>query len=175
MSLTRTVNWSQPLGLAESGNPFLALEGYRSPAGDRAMIGISELDTSTGATSDVMSYFLLDRAGSATLPSGRELLQPTARVTGWFDADSVIYTLPLELPQVVQWTVASGDQGVVLTVREEDAAGLVSVTPVGDGRHVVQILENSVALIDTDQLVFARPISRGCQHNPSGGLAGSTG
>jgi len=168
----QTVTWSQPLGLAESGNPFLAIDGYRSPVGDRAVIGIAELDTSTGATSDVVTYFLLDEAGDASLPAGRELLQPTARVTGWFDGDSLIYVLPQEMPQIVRWTVASGDQGVVLTVREEDAAGLVAVTPVGDGRHVIQILETSVSLVDTDQLVFARPISRGCQHTPSGGLAG---
>ncbi len=170
--VTQTVRWNQPLGLAESGNPFLAFEGYRSPSGDRAVIGLVELDISTGATSDVFTYFLLDEEGNGTVPPGRELLQPTARVTGWFDDDSVTYVLPVELPQVVRWSMGSGEQGVVLTVREEDARQLVSVSPVGDGRHVVQILQSSVSLIDTDQLVFARPISRGCQHNPIGGLAG---
>ena len=166
------VAWSSPLGAADSGNAYIAFDGFRSPAGNQAAVGLVEFDEATGSVSEVRTYLIWTTDGSRTVPVGAEQVDPRAEVTGWFDEGSLAYVLPLEAPQVMHWSITSGEQEVMLTVPAEDASSLITVVPVGDGRHVVSVERGQVWLIDVDRLVITRPISQSCLHIPAGGLAG---
>ena len=158
-----TIVWTRPLGLSTEGNLLVAVDGYRSPSGDRALLTLAEHDPLSGARSGVWTYYLVDEQGVGEVgPAGIDRFLPTSGVTGWFDEGSLLYVADLDIPQIAKWVLDTGDHQVIGSVAAEDAFDLVTVTPVGDGRHVVQVLRSEVSLINLDQPDMARPISRGC-------------
>ena len=171
---TRSVVWTRPIGLSQTGNPLVAVDGYRSPSGERALITLVEHDPASDARSGVWSYYLVDEQGEGVVgPPGIDQFFPTSGVTGWYDEGSLLYVADFDVPQIARWALDTGDHSVIRPVAAEEAFDLVTVTPVGDGRHVVQVRQNEVSLIDITQPGASRPISRGCRHVPIGGPAGS--
>ena len=163
----RSVVWTRPLGLSRSGQLLVAVEGFRSPAGDRAMVSLVEQDPVTGERSSVLTYYLLDEQGAGVIgPTGIDRFIPTAGVTGWFDDTSLAYVAELDGSGVVVWDLDSGDHSLVWPVAVETESDLVTVVPVGDGRHLVQVRDREVSLIDVFQPLPVRPISRGCEYIP---------
>ena len=166
-----SVVWTRPLGLSQSGNPLAAVDGYRSPSGDRALVALVEHDLASGARSGVWSYYLVDERGDGVVgPPGIDQFLPTSGVTGWYDEGSLLYVADFDVPQIARWALDTGDHSVIRPVAPGDAFDLVTVTPVGDGQHVVQVRENEVSLINVDLSESTRPISRGCRHVPIGGI-----
>ena len=158
-----TVVWTRPLGLSSEGNLLVAVDGYRSPSGDRALLTLAEHDPLSGSRSGVWTYYLVDEAGDGEVgPEGINRFLPTSGVTGWFDEESLLYVADLDIPQIAKWILGTGDHTIIGSVAAEDAFDLVTVTPVGDGRHVVQVLSDEVSLLNIDRPDMARPISKGC-------------
>ena len=167
----RSVVWIRALGLSQNDNPLVAVEGYRSPSGEQALITLVEHDPASDARSDVWSYYLIDEYGEGVVgPPGIDRFFPTSGVTGWYDEGSLLYVADLSVPQIVTWELDTGDHSPIRPVSAEDAPDLVTVTPVGDGQHVVQVRESEVSLIDVALPEPARPISRGCRYEPIGGI-----
>ena len=159
-----TVAWTRPLGLSQSGFFLVAVDGYRSPNGDRAVVSLVEEDPATGDRSPVLTYYLVDEQGEGVMgPPGIDRFIPTAGVTGWYDDDSLAYVAELDGSGVAIWNLASGDHTFVWPVPPESASDLVTVLPVGDGRHLVQVRAGDVSLVDVFQPVPVRPIARGVQ------------
>ena len=167
--VARLVVWSRPLGLSPSGNPLAAVDGYRSPSGSRALVTLVEHDLASNARYGALGYYLVDEQGEeeASLPGIKEFLT-TSRVTGWYDEDSLLYVADFDTPQIVRWSLDTGDHSVIRPVAAEDAFDLVTVMPVGDGQHLVQIRATEVSLINVNQPESVRPISRGCRYEPIG-------
>ena len=84
-----------------------------------------------------------------------------------------MYVADLDTPQIARWALDTGEHSVMRPVPVEEAFDLVTVVPVGDGQHVVQVRANDVSLINVDQPSSVRPISRGCRYAPIGEAAGS--
>lgn len=162
-----TVAWTHPLGLSSSGLFLMPAGGYRSPSGDRAVVSLVEQDPATGSRSEVLTYVLVDERGEGiTGPPGIDRFIPTEGVTGWYDDDSLAYVFELGDPGVAVWNLASGDHARVWPVPPEAVSDLVTVIPVGDGRHLVQVRAGDVSLIDVLQPAPVRPIARGCRFSP---------
>ena len=168
----RSVVWTRILGLSPSGNPLVAVDGYLSPSGDRALVVLVEQDPAGGTRSGVWSYYLLDEQGEGEIgPPGIDRFLPTSGVTGWYDDGSLLYVADLDTPQIARWALDTGEHSVMRPVPVEEAFDLVTVVPVGDGQHVVQVRANDVSLINVDQPSSVRPISRGCRYAPIGEAA----
>ena len=170
-----TVAWTRPLGLSRSGLSLVATEGYRSPSGDRAIVALVEEDQATDDRSAVLTYYLLDEQGEGEIgPPGIDRFIPTSGLAGWYDDDALAYVAQLDATGVAIWDLNSGDHTFLWPIPPEVAPDLVTVIPVGDGRHLVQVRSNDVSLIDVFQPVPVRPIARGCSFVPmdvgSGGL-----
>lgn len=171
-----SVAWTRPLGLSRSGLLLVAVEGYRSPSGDRAMVSLVEQDPATGGRrSAVLTYYLADEQGEGVIgPPGIDRFIPTAGVTGWYDENSLSYVAEFDGTGVAVWDLSSGDHTLLWPVAPEAASDLVTVVPVGDGRHLVQVRADDISLIDVFQPLPVRPIARGCRYTPmdmeSGGL-----
>lgn len=168
----QSVAWVRALGLSQNDNPLAAVEGYRSPSGGQALITLVEHDPDSDARSDVWSYYLIDAQGEGVVgPPGINRFYRTSGVTGWYDDQSVLYLADLATPQIIAWELETGSHTPIRPVDAEEAADLVTVSPVGDGRHVVLIRESEVSLVDIELPEPARPISRGCRHQPIGGTS----
>ena len=169
-----TVVWTRPLGLSQSGALLKAVDGYRSPDGDRALVSLVEEDPAADDRSPVLTYYLVDEQGEGVMgPPGIDRFIPTAGVTGWYDDDSLAYVAELDESGVAIWNLTSGDHSFVWPVPAGAASDLVTVWPVGDGRHLVQVRSGDVSLIDVFQAAPVRPIARGCSFTPmSAGTAG---
>lgn len=166
----QSVAWVRALGLSQNNNPLVAVEGYRSPSGDRALITLAEHDPDGDARSDVWSYYLVDAQGEGVVgPPGINRFYRTSGVTGWYDDQSVLYLADHTPPQIIAWDLETGLHTSIRPVDAEEAADLVTVSPVGDARHVVLIRESEVSLVDIELPQPARPVSRGCRHRPIGG------
>lgn len=165
-----SVAWIRVLGLSPSDIPLAAVQGYRSPSGDQALITLVERGPDGNARSGVWSYYLIDEQGEGVVgPPGVDDFYRSSGVTGWYDDQSVLYLADFEIPQIIIWDLETGEHTPLRPVDSEAAADLVAVNPVGDGRHAVQIRENEVSLIDLEVPEPARPISRGCRHELVGG------
>lgn len=167
----QSVAWVRALGLSQNDNPLVAVEGYRSPSGSQALITLVEHDPDSDARSDVWSYYLIDAQGEGVVgPPGINRFYRTSGVTGWYDDQSVLYLADrTTAPQIITWDLETGQHTPIRPADDEEAADLVTVSPVGDGRHVVLIRESEVSLVDIELPEPARPISRGCRHRPIGG------
>ncbi|MDE0169297.1 MAG: 5'-nucleotidase C-terminal domain-containing protein [bacterium] len=169
-----SVVWTRPLGRSPSGQELIAVEGYRSPSGARALVSLVEQDPETGARSAVLTYYLLDEQGEGVVgPSGIDRFIPTSGVTGWHDDDSMLYVAELDGTGVAVWNLTTGDHNFIWPVPPENESDLVTVTPVGDGRHLVQIRANEVSLVDVYQPLPVRTIALGCGYTPTDGTAGA--
>ncbi len=166
------IAWARPLPLSPQGFPWTAVAGYRSPAGDLALVGMAEEDPALSARTAVLTYLVMDELGRALPRPGLEDLAAAGVVTGWYDDDSLLYVEPAAVPRVATWTFDSGEHELLLTVAEEEARDLRLVTPVGDGRHLLRIGDGGVAMIDGEQRSVVRPAVSGCSYSPIGGLAG---
>lgn len=166
------VTWGELIPLSLAGNPLVAFGGFRSPNGERAAIQLAEQDLITGAFSPVSLYLIVREGGSASILPGSDHLPGAGDVTGWIDDDTLLF-LTADVPRVIYgWSLDTGEQTAIVSIAEENAADLVSVTPVGDGRHLLQIGLADVQLIDMDHRLLTRPIARGCRYAAAGGLAG---
>lgn len=169
-----TLVWSRPIGLSASGLPLVPVEAFRSPSGVRSVVSLVEQDPVTGSRSAVLTYLLVDDQGEVIAgPPGIDRFLPTDGVTGWFDDQSLAYVAELAAPEVVVWNLSSGDHTRVWPVPAESVADLVTMKPIGDGRHMMQVGSREVNLIDVFQLEPVRPIARGCSLIPMN-LAGRT-
>ena len=169
-----SVVWTRPLGLAPSGLPLVASNGYRSPSGDRALVSLVEQDVGTGAGSEVLTYYVLDVRGDGVMgPPGIDRFMPTSGVTGWHDENSLLYVAEVSGAGAAVWDLTTGEHSLLWPVPVEEVSDLFTVTPVGDGRHLVQVRANEVSLIDVHQPVPVRPIARGCSYTPIGGATGA--
>ena len=169
-----SVAWTRPLGLSPSGQALVAVDGYRSPSGGRALVSLVEQDPETGDRSEVLTYYLLDEQGEGVVgPPGIDRFIPTSGVTGWHDDDSMMYVADLDGTGVAVWDLTTGDHSFIWPVPPEGESDLVTVTPVGDGRHLVQVRANEVSLVDVYQPLPVRSIARGCGYTPVGGTAGA--
>ena len=168
----QSVAWVRALGLSQNNNPLVAVEGYRSPSGGRALVTLAEHDPDGDARSDVWSYYLVDAQGEGVVgPPGINRFYRTSGVTGWYDDQSVLYLADHTPPQIIAWDLETGLHTSIRPVDAEEAADLVTVSPVGDGQHVVLIRESEVSLVDIELPQPARPVSRGCRHRPIGGTS----
>ena len=169
-----SVAWTRPLGRSPSGQELIAVEGYRSPSGSRALVSLVEQDPETGDRSAVLTYYLLDERGEGVVgPPGIDRFIPTSGVTGWFDDNSMVYVAELEGTGVAVWDLTTGDHNFIWPVPPGEESDLVTVTPVGDGRHLVQVRANDVSLVDVYQPLPVRSIARGCSYTPSGRASGA--
>lgn len=169
-----SVAWTRPLGRSPSGQELIAVEGYRSPSGARALVSLVEQDPETGDRSAVLTYYLLDEQGEGVVgPPGIDRFIPTSGVTGWHDDDSMLYVAELDGTGVAVWNLTTGDHNFVWPVPPESESDLVTVTPVGDGRHLVQIRADEVSLVDVYQPLPVRSIARGCRYTPTDGTTGA--
>ena len=166
------IAWARPLPMSPQGYPWTAVVGYRSPSGDRVLVGMAEEDPALSARTAVLAYLVMDEMGRVLPRSGLEDLAAAGVVTGWYDDDSLLYVEPAATPRVATWTFDSGEHKLLLSVAEEEARDLRLVTPVGDGRHVLRIGDDGVAMIDGEQRSVVRPVTSGCSYSPIGGLAG---
>lgn len=164
--------WIRPLPLSPQGYPRAAAAGFRSPAGEMVLVGVVEEDPALAARTAVLTYLVLDETGRPIPRPGLEDLASAGVVTGWYDDNSLLYIEPASAPRVATWTFDSGEHELLLTVGEEEARDLRLVTPVGDGRHLLQINEGGVTLLDGESRTAVRPAARGCSYAPIGGLAG---
>lgn len=166
----RSVAWVRLLGLSDTDAPLAAVQGYRSPSGDRALITLVERGPGN-SQSGVWSYYLIDEQGEGVVgPPGIRDFYRNFVVTGWYDDQSVLYLADRNPAQTVLWDLETGEHSPLRPVDIGEADDLVAVSPVGDGRHLVQIRENEVSLIDVELPEPARPVSRGCRHEPVGGI-----
>ncbi len=164
-----TLAWSRPIGLSASGFPLVPVEAFRSPSGDRAIVTLVEQDPATGSRSAVLTYLLVDEQGEVVAgPPGIDRFLPTDGITGWYDTESLAYVAELSGPEVVVWNLSSGDHTRVWPVPIETVPDLVTMIPIGDGRHLMQVGSGDVSLIDVLQLEPVRPIARGCRFVPVG-------
>ncbi len=162
-----TLAWSRPLGLSASGIPLVPVEAFRSPSGDRAIVTLVEQDPTTGSRSAVLTYLLVDEQGEVVVgPPGIDRFLPTDGITGWHDTESLAYVAELNGLEVVIWNLSSGDHTRVWPVPAETVPDLVTMIPIGDGRHLMQVGSGDVSLIDVFQLEPVRPIARGCRFIP---------
>ena len=130
-------------------------------------MALVEQDPETGDRSAVLTYYLLDRQGEGVVgPPGIDRFIPTSGVTGWYDDNSMLYVAELDGTGVAVWDLTTGDHNFVWPVPPGDASDLVTVTPVGDGRHVVVVRANDVSLVDVYQPLPVRSIARGCRYTP---------
>lgn len=166
------IAWARPLPLSPRGFPWTAVSGYRSPAGDRILVGMAEEDPALSARTAVLTYLVMDEMGRALSRPGLEDLAAAGVVTGWYDDDSLLYVEPAVVPRVAVWNFSSGEHKALLAMTEEEARDLRLVTPVGDGRHLLRIQDSGVTMIDGEQQAVVRPVTRGCSYSPIGGLAG---
>lgn len=164
--------WIRPLPISPQGYPWAAETGFRSPSGEMVLVGIVEVDPVFGVRAAVLTYLVLDETGGPIPRPGLADLASAGVVTGWYDDNSLLYMEPASAPRVATWTFDSGEHELLLTVGEEEARGLRLVTPVGDGRHLLQINESGVTLLDGERRTVVRPVARGCSYAPIGGLAG---
>ena len=164
--------WIRPLPLSPQGYPWAAAAGFRSPSGGMVLVGMAEEDPVLAARTAVLTYAVLDETGRVIPRPGLEDLASAGVVTGWYDDNSLLYIEPAAAPRVAAWTFDSGEHQLLLTVGEEEARDLRLVTPVGDGRHLLQINESGVTLLDGEGRTAVRPVARGCSYAPIGGLAG---
>ena len=110
----RSVVWIRALGLSQNDNPLVAVEGYRSPSGEQALITLVEHDPASDARSDVWSYYLIDEYGEGVVgPPGIDRFFPTSGVTGWYDEGSLLYVADLSVPQIVTWELDTGDHSPI--------------------------------------------------------------
>ena len=169
-----SVAWTRPLGLSPSGQELVAVEGYRSPSGNRALVSLVEQDPETGVRSAVLTYYLLDEQGGGVVgPPGIDRFIPTSGVTGWYDDNSLLYVAELDGTGVAVWDLTTGDHNFIWPVPPGEEVDLVTVTPVGDGRHLVQVRANDVSLVDVYQPLPVRSIARGCRYTPIDWIAGA--
>ncbi len=167
-----SVAWTRPLGFSRSGLLSVALEGYRSPSGERAVIALVEQDPTTGARSAVLTYYLLDERGEGVMgPPGIDRFMPTSGITGWYDDRSLVYVTELAETGVGLWDLETGDHSLLWTVPASHATDLITVTPVGDGRHLIMVRPQEVSLVDVFQPEPVRPIARGCSYGPIDGVS----
>ena len=166
----RSVAWIRVLRLSRDDLPLAAVQGYRSPSGGQALITLVERGPDGNARPGVWSYYLIDEQGEGVVgPPGVEDFYRNSGVNGWYDEQSILYLADFEIPQIILWDIETGEHTPLRPVDSEATADLSTVSPVGDGRHVVQIREREVSLIDVELPEPARPISRGCRHEPVGG------
>lgn len=169
-----SVAWTRPLGRSPSGQELIAVEGYRSPSGDRALVSLVEEDPETGARSAVLTYYLLDGQGEGVIgPPGIDRFIPTSGVTGWFDDNSLLYVAELDGTGVAVWDLTTGDHTLIWPVPPGQESDLTTVTPVGDGRHLVQVRVDDVSLVDVYQPLAVRSIARGCRYTPIDWISGA--
>ena len=168
--ITASVEWIRPLGLSDSGNPLAAVDAYRSPSGDRALVALVERDPAGDAQPGLWNYYLVDAEGEGMVgPPGVDQFFPTDGVTGWYDDNSLIYLVDLEVPQVARWSLRTGEHSLLKAYTAEEASNLATAFPVGDGAHIVEVRDSEVSLIDVARPELTRLISRGCRHIPIGG------
>ena len=169
--VTASVEWIRPLGLSDTGTLLVAVDAYRSPSGDRALVALVEHDVAGGAGSELFNYYLVDEAGEGVVgPPGTDQFFPTTGVTGWYDDDSLIYLVDIEVPQIVRWSLGTGEHTLLRAYTEGEAFNLRTVLPVGDGEHIVEVRDGEVSLIDVNRPELTRLISRGCRHVPIEGM-----
>ncbi|MDE0375012.1 MAG: PDZ domain-containing protein [bacterium] len=162
-----TVEWIRPLGLSDEGNQLAAVDAYRSPSGDRALVALAEYDEEGGSGLELFNYYLVDEEGEGTVgPPGIDQFFPTDGVTGWYDDDSLIYLVDVEVPQIVLWSLGTGEHTLLRAYSAEEAFSLRTALPVGDGEHIVEVRDGEVFLVDVDRPELTRLISRGCRHEP---------
>ena len=169
--VTASVKWIRPLGLSETGNLLSAVDAYRSPSGDRALVALVEHDVADMARSELFNYYLVDDKGEGTVgPPGIDQFFPTTGVTGWYDDNSLVYVVDIEIPQLVRWSLSTGEHSLLKTYSAADALDLRTVLPVGDGEHIVEVRDGEVSLVDVNRPELTRLVSRGCQHVPIEGM-----
>ena len=165
--VTASVKWIRPLGLSDSGNPLSAVDAYRSPSGDRALVALVEHDEAGSERTELFNYYLVDERGVGVVgPPGVDQFFPTTGVTGWYDDNSLIYFVDIEVPQIVRWSLGTGEHTLLKAYSAEEAFSLRTALPVGDGEHIVEVRDGEVSLIDVNRPEFTRLISRGCRHVP---------
>lgn len=170
--VTATVQWIRPLGLSDTGNLLVAVTAYRSPSADRALVALVEHDAATGGGSVLFNYYLVDDEGEGVVgPPGIDQFFPTTGVTGWYDDESLIYVVDVEVPQLVRWSLDTGDHTLLKAYTAAEALDLQTVLPVGDGEHIMEVRDAEVSLIDVDRPELTRLISRGCRHVPVEGMS----
>ena len=166
-----SVEWIRPLGLTDTGNALVAVDAYRSPSGDRALVTLVELDEAGDVRSELFNYYLVDEEGTGTVgPVGSDQFFPTSGVTGWYDDDSLLYLVDVEVPSVARWSLDTGEHTLLKAYRAEETFGLRTVLPVGDGEHFVEVRDGEVFLIDVNGPALTRLVSRGCRHVPLEGM-----
>lgn len=166
-----TVEWIRPLALSDEGNQLAAVDAYRSPSGDRALVALAESDEEGGGL-ELFNYYLVDEEGEGTVgPPGIDQFFPTEGVTGWYDDNSLIYLVDVEVPQIVLWSLGTGEHTLLRAYSAEEAFSLRTVLPVGDGEHIVEVRDGEVFLVDVDRPELTRLVSRGCRHEPIEGMS----
>lgn len=169
--VTASVEWIRPLGLSDTGNLLVAANAYRSPSGDRALVTLIEHDVAGSGPSELFNYYLVDEEGEGVVgPPGIDQFFPTTGVTGWYDDNSLIYLVDIEVPQIVLWSLDTGEHTLLRAYTAGEAFNLRTVLPVGDGEHVVEVRDGEVSLIDVNRPELTRLISRGCRHVSIEGL-----
>jgi len=165
--VTLSVVWIRPTGLSDTSSPLLAATAFRSPSGDQALVELVEYDLQTDTPLELWNYYLVNEAGEGTVgPPGIDKFFPTKGVSGWFDEDSLIYLIDLDVPQVAQWSILTGEHEFLMAYTADQVIGLQAVVPVGDGEHVVEVRDTEVVLVDANRPEIRRLISRGCEHTP---------
>jgi hypothetical protein len=124
-----------------------------------------------GGGSELFNYYLVDEEGEGTVgPPGIDQFFPTDGVTGWYDEDSLIYLVDIEVPQIVLWSLGTGEHTLLRSYTAEEAFSLRAAFPVGDGEHIVEVRDGEVFLVDVNRPELTRLISRGCRHVPIEGM-----
>ena len=170
--VSATVEWIRPLGLSDAGNQLAAVDAYRSPSGDRALVALVEHGVEDGGGSELFNYYLVDEEGEGTVgPPGIDQFFPTDGVTGWYDDNSLIYLVDIEVPQIVLWSLTTGEHTLLRSYTAEEAFSLRTALPVGDGEHIVEVRDGEVFLVDVYRPDLTRLVSRGCRHVPIEGMS----
>ena len=166
------IEWGRRSAVAFAGNQLVPLVAHRNPSGTLTAVGLAEQDQLTGDVLSPSVYFLMDESGAWTLLPGWEQLKIGGELRGWIDDDTLLYVSEAEPPVIYRWTAATGEREGIVSVAEEHSIDLVDIVPLGDGRHLMQIRQGDVTLLDIDAKAFATPIARGCSYITTGGLAG---
>lgn len=162
---TRQVVWEWAPGASPNELPVLAEVGYRSPAGEFAVVTLAEIPQDTETTAQ-RYHVLLDTEGSELSGWGerdRRFIPDNVVLAGFFDDSRVLYAAAAEGGfQVATFSLADGTASQVGVAQGANDGAPPRILGVGDGQHLLAIVGNELRLIDTARDLVGRPLVQNC-------------
>ncbi len=162
---TGSISWTWSEHQSEDEVPLFA---FVNPAHDRIVVLLG-----SPSTQEVTAHVILGPEGEEVTgwPEQSRFLPPNSFVIGWFDADSLLYSIPPG-PGLFTFDLDTFES-TPLAMANEVEPGTV-LWPVGDGRHLVALSGEGLLLLDTVG-GETRPLAIGCAVAAVGDAGGLTG